>query len=82
MSVDAGAAHALSVGGKSLLAVGVTEVDGSFPSGVAVEVVHDGDLVAKGLTSMAAADIVAVRGQHTNVAGGEVIHRDDLVVLA
>jgi len=82
VSVDAGAAHALSVGGKSLLAVGVTEVDGSFPSGVAVEVVYDGDLVAKGLTSMAAADIVAVRGQHTNVAGGEVIHRDDLVVLA
>jgi len=79
--VDAGAAHALSAGGKSLLAVGVTDVEGSFPAGVAVEVVYDGDLVAKGLTSMSAGDIVAVRGQHTEVAGGEVIHRDDLVVL-
>lgn len=79
--VDAGAAHALSAGGRSLLAVGVTDVEGSFPSGVAVEVVHDGDLVAKGLTSMSAGDIVAMRGQHSAVAGGEVIHRDDLVVL-
>lgn len=79
--VDAGAAHALSAGGKSLLAVGVTDVEGSFPAGVAVEVVYDGDLVAKGLTSMSTGDIVAVRGKHTEVAGGEVIHRDDLVVL-
>ncbi|HEX6285949.1 MAG TPA: glutamate 5-kinase [Acidimicrobiia bacterium] len=79
--VDAGAAHALSAGGKSLLAVGVTEVEGTFPVGVAVEVHHSGDLVAKGLTSMSAADIAAMRGQHSDVAGGEVIHRDDLVVL-
>jgi glutamate 5-kinase len=81
VGVDAGAAHALSLGGKSLLAVGVTEVEGAFASGAAVEVVHEGALVAKGLTSMSADDIVAVRGQHSDVAGGEVIHRDDLVVL-
>ncbi len=81
LAVDAGAARALSLGGKSLLAVGVTEVEGTFASGVAVEVVHDGGLIAKGLTSMSAVDIVAVRGQHSDVAGGEVIHRDDLVVL-
>jgi glutamate 5-kinase len=76
IAVDAGAAQALSGAGKSLLAVGVTDVEGSFPAGAAVEVIHERDLVAKG-----SSDILAVRGQHTTVAGGEVIHRDDLVVL-
>lgn len=79
--IDAGAARALSSAGKSLLAVGVTGVEGSFSAGAAVEVTHDETLVAKGLTSMSAADITNVRGQHSDVAGGEVIHRDDLVVL-
>lgn len=81
VSVDAGAARALSDGGKSLLAVGVTSVEGSFPAGAAVEVHHEDNLIAKGLVSMAADDIAAVRGQHSEVVGGEVIHRDDLVVL-
>jgi glutamate 5-kinase len=81
IAVDAGAAQALSGAGKSLLAVGVTDVEGSFPAGAAVEVIHEQDLVAKGLAAMGSSDILAVRGQHTTVAGGEVIHRDDLVVL-
>lgn len=79
--IDDGAARALSHGGKSLLAVGVTGVEGSFPAGAAVEVTHGETLVAKGLTAMSADDIALVRGQHSEVAGGEVIHRDDLVVL-
>lgn len=81
VGVDEGAARALSDAGKSLLAVGVTDVEGSFRAGAAVEVVHGSDLVAKGLVAMGSSDILAVRGQHTTVAGGEVIHRDDLVVL-
>ncbi|MGD2060533.1 MAG: glutamate 5-kinase [Acidimicrobiia bacterium] len=81
VAIDTGAAIALSEAGKSLLAVGVTDVEGSFAAGAPVEVVHDRDLVAKGLVAMGSSDILAVRGQHTAVAGGEVIHRDDLVVL-
>jgi glutamate 5-kinase len=61
--------------------VGVVSVEGGFPGGVAVEVLHQKRLIAKGLTSMSAADIARVRGVHSSVAGGEVIHRDDLVLL-
>jgi glutamate 5-kinase len=82
VSVDEGAARALTDSGKSLLPVGVTGVDGVFGGGAAVEVMHGTALIAKGLVSMSAEEIARVRGEHTSVAGGEVIHRDDLVVLA
>lgn len=82
VTVDAGAARALLDSGKSLLAVGVTGITGTFESGAAVEVSHDGALIAKGLSSMSSVEIARVKGEHTSVAGGEVIHRDDLVVLA
>lgn len=82
VSVDAGAARALTDSGKSLLPVGVTEVEGVFTDGAAVEVKLGDALIAKGLVAMSAAEIARVRGEHTSVAGGEVIHRDDLVVLA
>ncbi len=81
VAVDAGAARALTESGKSLLPVGVTGVEGSFSGGAAVEVRHEGSLIAKGLAAMSANEILRVRGEHTSVAGGEVIHRDDLVVL-
>jgi glutamate 5-kinase len=81
LSVDAGAARALRDAGKSLLPAGVTGVEGSFPGGAAVEVRCDGQLIAKGLVAMSAVEIDQVRGKHTSVAGGEVIHRDHLVVL-
>lgn len=81
VSVDEGAARALAESGKSLLPVGVTDVDGRFAQGAAVEVRHDDALIAKGLTMMSSDEIVRVRGEHSSVAGGEVIHRDDLVVL-
>lgn len=81
VTVDDGAAMALRDGGKSLLPAGVTDVEGSFAVGAVVEVDHHDALIAKGLTSLSSSDIVATRGQHTSVAGSEVIHRDDLVVL-
>ena len=81
IAVDDGAAHALESAGKSLLPAGVIGVDGVFSAGAAVEVNNDGRLIAKGLTSMSASEIARVRGRHSSVAGGEVIHRDDLVVL-
>jgi glutamate 5-kinase len=81
VTVDDGAMKALTTAGTSLLPVGVVSVEGGFPGGVAVEVLHQKRLIAKGLTSMSAADIARVRGVHSSVAGGEVIHRDDLVLL-
>lgn len=81
ISVDAGAAKAIAERGKSLLPAGVTDVEGTFSEGAAVEVLSAGDLVAKGLAAMPSSEILRVRGEHSSVAGGEVIHRDDLVVL-
>ena len=86
--VDDGARRALVSDGRSLLAAGVRSVEGEFEAESAVEVVDEsGRVFAKGLVTM---DAAAVRGR-----GGppdraicpagtptEVIHRDDLVVLA
>ncbi len=83
VAVDDGAAAALVAEGRSLLAVGVTGVAGEFAAGSAVEVVGpDGVLIGKGLVALDAGRIAATMGEHSSVAGGEVIHRDDLVVLA
>lgn len=81
VTVDPGAARAILERGKSLLPAGVTDVKGDFPEGAAVEVIFDGALVAKGLVAMPSSEVQRMRGEHSSVAGGEVIHRDDLVVL-
>lgn len=83
ISVDDGAVHAIRKGGSSLLAVGLSSVDGAFARGDAVEV-HDslGSLVAKGISRFGSAELVDGVGRHSDTIGGEVIHRDDLVVLA
>ncbi len=83
IAVDAGAARALVRRGSSLLAVGITSVTGRFPAGAAVEVVGpDGALIGKGLVALDARAIDEARGRHSSEVGGEIIHRDDLVVLA
>lgn len=75
LHVDAGAVAAMTEGGSSLLAVGVTSVEGGFEAGQAVEVRGpDGTLVAKGLAEL---DAAAVMG-----SGATVLHRDELVLLA
>ncbi len=87
--VDAGAVHALVELGRSLLAVGVSTVEGDFQAGEAVEVVGpDGTAVARGLTAYAADDVRQIAGRSTLDAmealgpgyAREVIHRDDLAV--
>jgi glutamate 5-kinase len=82
LTVDEGAASAIVRDGRSLLAAGVSGVHGEFARGEAVEV-HDGSgrLIGKGLAGLAAATLREVLGQHTSVAGGAAVHRDDLIVL-
>jgi glutamate 5-kinase len=80
--IDKGAAAALTDRGGSLLAVGVVGFDGDFAVGDAVEVIDpNGELVGKGLAGVGASMLADVAGRHTSEVGGEVIHRDDLVVL-
>lgn len=71
--VDAGARRALVEGGASLLAVGITEVDGAFRAGDGVELVGpDGQAFARGIAAVDAADLAP---------GVEAVHRDRLVLL-
>ncbi|MBW3662656.1 MAG: glutamate 5-kinase [Actinobacteria bacterium] len=88
--VDAGAARALTERNTSLLAVGVTGVDGSFSAGDAVEVVDpEGHAVARGLVNYDVGDVAKLAGRSTSAAvdefgpgfAREVIHRDDLVLV-
>lgn len=80
--VDIGAVRALVEGGGSLLPVGVVSVHEVFVTGAAVDVVGpDGALVAKGISRMGSSEIDAMKGRPSQEAGGEVVHRDDLVIF-
>ena len=82
LTIDDGAVLALGKGGRSLLGVGVTMVEGSFERLDAVEVKDDrGALVAKGVVRVGSDELRSGIGQHSSRLGGEVIHRDDLVVF-
>jgi glutamate 5-kinase len=82
LTVDEGAAGALARRGSSLLAVGVTGVTGTFDRAEAVEVADGGGrILGKGLVRLSSAELSAAIGSHSSLIGGEVIHRDDLVVF-
>jgi glutamate 5-kinase len=84
--IDAGAVAALAAG-KSLLPIGIRQVDGRFERGDAV-VVRDGEgrEVARGLAAYGAADAERIAGKRSldieAILGyrgrDEMIHRDDL----
>jgi glutamate 5-kinase len=84
--VDDGARKALVERGKSLLLAGVRGVEGTFDVDAAVEIVDErGALFAKGLTRYRSSQLEAYRGRRSDELPdgfpGEVVHRDDLVVL-
>jgi glutamate 5-kinase len=82
IAVDDGAVTAIAKGGASLLAAGLVGTVGEFFRGDAVEVLDQSDsLVAKGIVRFGSSDLVDTAGRHSDAIGGEVIHRDDLVVL-
>ena len=88
--LDAGAVEKLTAGGKSLLPIGVTEVQGEFARGEVISCVDTaGREVARGLTNYSSAEarliarkasseIEAVLGY---VSAAELVHRDNLVLL-
>jgi glutamate 5-kinase len=82
--VDEGARAALIDAKRSLLPVGVTEVRGRFGPGDAVDVVDpSGEVFARGLVRYSSEELTTAKGRPSvELAGREVIHRDQLVVLA
>ncbi|MBN2161452.1 MAG: glutamate 5-kinase [Pontiellaceae bacterium] len=79
--IDDGAVKALKAG-KSLLPVGVLSVEGRFKVGAMVDIrTIDNIPIARGLVEYSSEKIVTLRGQHTTGKGGEVIHRDNMLML-
>lgn len=87
VTCDDGARRALTERTTSLLPAGVTGCSGEFEAGSVIEVRSvDGELVARGLSAMSSSQVRASMGKRTadldDLGVVEIIHRDDLVVLA
>ncbi len=89
--VDDGARRALEQSGRSLLAIGITAVEGEFSKGEVVALSDaSGSEFARGLTNYDSRDVRRISGKRTDQIGeilgsmpyAEVIHRDNLVVIA
>lgn len=88
--LDSGASQALTQKGVSLLAVGVTEVQGEFQRGEVVRCLNpEGKEIARGMVNYSSRESQQIMGQSSdrieNILGyideTELIHRDNLVLL-
>lgn len=88
--IDEGAAKALLEGGRSLLASGVTDIDGGFPSGAVVSIALAGaEPLGRGVVSFSSEEISRIRGMTTAEIRAqfpghnrlEVIHRNNMVLF-
>ena len=91
LHLDAGAVRAVVARRTSLLAAGVTAVEGDFVAGDPVDLLNEnGHAVARGLVNFDATELPGLLGRSTPelarelgpAFGREVVHRDDLVLLA
>ena len=87
--VDDGAVRALKTKGRSLLAAGISEVDGNVGMGALVKIVSlGGETVGVGLSNFKAAELRKIRGLSSAEIEGvlgpcphqEVVHRDNMVL--
>jgi glutamate 5-kinase len=88
LAIDEGAARVLRESGSSLLPVGITDVEGDFAVGDAVEVAADGAVIGKGIVDYASHELARVIGMKSAQvrellpqAADEVIHRDRFVLV-
>ncbi len=89
VTVDEGAHSALVHKKKSLLAIGITNAEGSFGPGDAVEIEHGGTMFAKGVVNYSDTDLRKIIGKKSSeidkILGerlyDEVIHRDNLIII-
>jgi glutamate 5-kinase len=89
LALDSGARTAIETQGRSLLAIGVTDVTGNFAKGDVVALRDPAGLeFARGLSNYSAADVLRIKGLKSDqiaVALGhcpyaEVIHRDNMAL--
>jgi len=90
VTLDDGAVNILQSAGKSLLAVGVTAVQGAFKRGDLVSCLDKtGNEIARGLINYGAEDAAKIAGKSSNefetllgyADDDELIHRDNLVLI-
>jgi len=90
LTLDEGASKVLQKSGKSLLAVGVTSVNGNFIRGEMVACInHEGKEIAHGLVNYNAIEAAKICGKSSSeiksILGymdeSELIHRDNLVLV-
>ena len=87
--IDEGALLALN-NGKSLLAAGIKDVQGSFNKGDHIKILNNNmNEFARGLSSFSSDEILKIKGKHSNkindilgyISKSEVIHKDDMVLI-
>ncbi|MEM0925692.1 MAG: glutamate 5-kinase [Planctomycetota bacterium] len=87
--VDDGAVQALRDQGRSLLAIGITRVEGHFEAGDVVSIEStDGSEIARGLSNYPAADVAQIIGQPSELISQilgqrryeSVVHRNNLTL--
>lgn len=88
--VDEGARTAIIERGRSLLAAGITRVEGEFRKGDVISICDAKlDVIARGLSNYPSTDIEKIKGAKSEKIAGllghrpyeEVIHRDNLMVV-
>ncbi|SHO58484.1 glutamate 5-kinase [Vibrio quintilis] len=88
--IDDGAVEAVLTKGSSLLAKGITRVNGVFARGDVARISNrNGKTIARGISAYSSHDLEQIQGKHSKDIndilghdyGSEVIHRDDMVVI-
>ena len=89
ITVDPGAREAVQKRGKSLLAIGIVEVQGNFTKGDVVSLTDPtGQEFARGLTNYSLAEVAKIKGLRTEKIAAalghcpydEVVHRDNMAL--
>lgn len=90
LTLDDGARRAIAQQGRSLLAIGIREVEGAFQKGDVVSLIDSaGNEIARGLTNYSSREVEQILGLQSNQIADalghfpyeEVIHRDNMAVV-
>jgi glutamate 5-kinase len=90
LNLDAGAQQAIEQQGRSLLAIGVREIQGTFQKGDVLSLCREnGQEFARGLSNYGSEELRRIAGRPTEEIVGilghcphdEIVHRDNLVIL-
>jgi glutamate 5-kinase len=88
--LDGGAISALQKSKRSLLAAGISSVEGRFKRGDSAKIVDElGNLLGYGISNYSSDDIATIKGAHSKQIvkllgydyGSEVVHRNNLVII-